>query len=89
MVPLDPHQPRRSPALLRDPHHGPASLEQAVTPDHEVPYAELSQERRLRSTGAPGSRKTSSLPRNLKHGGGSFLLVSLVHIENQRTGQGR
>ena len=43
VVPLDPHQPRRSPALLRDPHHGPASLEQGVTPNHVVPNAELNQ----------------------------------------------
>lgn len=45
VVPLDPHLPGFSPALHRDPHHGPASLEQAVTPDHSVPDAEPSQSR--------------------------------------------
>lgn len=45
VVPLDPYLPDFSTALYRDQHHGPASLEQAVTADHDVPDAELSQSR--------------------------------------------
>ena len=70
VVPLDPHLPRLSPALNCDPHHGPASLEHAVTPDHEVPNAELSQESAsgrplpLPSFRESGTRAASNIPRN-------------------------
>ena len=94
MVPLDPHLPRLSPALRRDPHYGPASLEQAVTANHEVPNAELNHER-LRSTVVLGIFQGIRFHEDVKnttqleHGGGSFLLVSLVQIEDQRTRPGR
>src|SRR5262249_45182811 len=70
VVPLDPHLLSLSPALHRDPHHGPASLEHAVTPDHEVPNAELSHESAsglplpLPSFRKSGTRKASNIPRN-------------------------
>jgi len=44
VVPLYPHLPGFSPELRRSVYHGSASFEQAVTPDHDVPHAEISHE---------------------------------------------